>query len=135
MSEPISDPRLPQPILGLYPCQNLPQTFKQPPLLALLPVLSIQTHVTCSSSNLTCTQCDALYVEETRNSLSTRMNGHQFSMTSLDDLPILVTVYTKSHKLLFNFCSNVHVLQNLPLDINHIICHHLEVVYQFILSP
>ena len=45
---------------------------------------SIQTHAMCHSSNLvyplTCTQCDGLYVRETRNSLSTRMNGH-FSYT------------------------------------------------------
>ena len=44
-----------------------------------------------ASSNLiyhrTCTQCDVFYARETRNSLSARMNGHQSSTKSPDNLP------------------------------------------------
>ena len=63
--------------------------------------VAIHTHVTCSSNNiiylLTFTQCDALYVSETKNSLSTRMNGHHTSSDNPDYLRLPVAIHTKSH--------------------------------------
>ena len=50
------------------------------------------------------------------------MNGHRFSSNSLDDLPLLVAIHTKSHKLPYNSCWNVRILQNLPPNTNHITC-------------
>ena len=91
------------------------------------------SHTTCSSSNLTCAQCDSFYMGETKNSLSTRMNGHRSSSNSPDDLPLPVPIHTRSHQLPFNSCWNVRVLHNLP-PTNHITCCHLELAYQFILS-
>jgi hypothetical protein len=55
------------------------------------------------------------YVGESKNSLSTRMNGHQSSSNNPYNLPLLVAIHTKSHQLPFNPCWNVHVLYNVPL--------------------
>ena len=61
---------------------------------------SIHTHDTCSSSKLiyflTCTQCDSFYVGETKNSLSTRMNGHWSSSNSPDNLALPVAIHIRS---------------------------------------
>ena len=72
------------------------------------------------SSNLTCTQCEDFYMGETKNSLSIRMNGQRSSSNNPNNLPLPVTLHTKSHQLPFNSCWNVCVLQNLPKTI-HII--------------
>jgi len=92
------------------------------------------TIATCSSSNLTCTQCDSFYVGETKNSLSTRMNGHRSSSNSPDDLPLPVAIHARSHQLPFDSCWNIHVLHNLLPNTNHITRRHLEFVYEFTLS-
>jgi hypothetical protein len=84
----------------------------------------LHTHATYSSSNLiyllTCTQCDSFYVDETKNSLSTKMNGHRSSTNSPDDLLLPVAIHTRSHHLPFNSCWNVRVFHNLPPNTDHI---------------
>ena len=62
------------------------------------------------------------------------MNGLQSSSNSPDNLPLPVTIHTKSHQLPFDSCWNVHVLYNLLPNTNHISHHYLELTYQFILS-
>ena len=41
-------------------------------------------------------------------------SDNQFSINSHDNLLLLIAIHTKSHKLPFNFCWNVCVIQNLP---------------------
>ena len=134
-------PLPPHPTPGSFPCKRSHcQTCPIHPssLFFTSPVINltylIHTLATCSSSNLIylliCTHCDAFYVRETKNSLSTTMNGHQ----SFNNLPLLVAVYTKSYLITFNSCWNVCVFHYLPPNTNHITYHHLELVYQFILS-
>ena len=77
----------------------------------------IQILATCSSSNLiyllTCTQCNAFYIGETRNSLSTWMNIHQFSAKNTDT-PSSSSSYQIS-LITFNSCWNVYVLRTYHL--------------------
>jgi hypothetical protein len=63
-------------------------------------IYPLHTHATCSSSKfiylLTCTQCDAFYKDEIKNSLSTRMNGHYSSSNNLNNSSILCVRMTKT---------------------------------------
>ena len=74
------------------------------------------------------------YVRVTKNSWSTRMNGHQSSSKNPDNLTLTVPIHNKSHQLPFNSCWNVRVLHNLLPNTNHITCCHLDLIYQFFLS-
>ena len=56
------------------------------------------------------------------------------SSNNPNNLPLPVTIHTKSYQLPFNSCWNVHVLYNLPPNTNHITRHTLELAYQFVLS-
>ena len=64
----------------------------------------------CFSSNLTCTQWDAVYVDDTWSSLSIRVNGHRFILQQFRQFTLPVLNHTKSHQPHFNSHRNVHVL-------------------------
>ena len=61
------------------------------------------------------------------------MNSHQ-SSNNPDNLPLPVTIHTKSQQLPFNSYWNVRVVHNLPPNTSHITCRHFELAYQFVLS-
>ena len=77
----------------------------------------ITTHADCKFMNLIyhlqCTECNAFYIGETSHSLFDRMNGHRFTTTvSNPDLP--VAIHTQFHKIPFQECWSVSVIQKLP---------------------
>ena len=95
------------------------------------------THADCKSMNLIyqlkCSECNAFYIGETRNSLSNRMNGHRFTTTvSNPDLP--VAIHTKSHQIPFQKCWSVSVIHKLPDSTPDHICHQFETAYQLVLQ-
>ena len=49
-------------------------------------------------------QCDAFYIRETKNILSTRMNSHQTFIKNPDNLLIQFAIHTKSLHFPFNSC-------------------------------
>ena len=62
------------------------------------------------------------------------LNSHHSSSNSPDNLPLPISICTKSHQLPFNSCWNVYVLHNLLPNTNHMTCYHLELAYQFVPS-
>ena len=92
------------PTPGSYPCQRSPYTLvacPSPALSLTTPSYPHPCHLLIQQPHLTCNQCDVFYLGETKNSLSTRMNGHRSSSNNPNKLPLLVAIHTKSHQLPF----------------------------------
>jgi hypothetical protein len=95
--------------------------------------------VNCFSRNLicllNCTQCDAFYVGGTKNSLSTKINVHWFSINKPKNLPLPVITHIRPHQLPFNMCWNVIVLHNLPPNPNQITAAILKLLINSFYLP
>ena len=114
------------------PAPITPATY---PSLALLPTLPIPSTLMPLASPATSSNSspDSFYVGETKNNVTTRMDGHWSSSNNPENLPLPVAIHMKSHQLPFNSCRNVCVIHNLPPNTNHITHRHLELPYQFVL--
>ena len=112
-------------------CYHYQHICRQKFLEDALGPVSISDKAICSSSNFiyffSFTQCDAFYVGETKNSLSTRMNGHWFSFNKSNNLPLPVTTHQISptpfnlfwnllHNLRLTLIKSPTIILNLPIN-------------------